>query len=86
MDESQAKDLAAKQASLALAIDELRAALSAGAVTDWAKAAAADKAKQATLDSSGKPKVWVLITVSLVLSITVMGLVMRLTGGKGKSR
>jgi len=86
MDESQAKDLAAKQASLALAVDELRAALSAGAVTDWAKAATASKAKQATLNSSGKPKVWVLITASLVLSLAVMGLAFRLAGGKGKSR
>jgi len=86
MEEAKPQDLAAMQAGLAASIDELRAALSGAALADWAKTAASAKAKEATLDSSGKPKVWVLIAASVALALVVMGLTVRLAGRKGKAK
>ena len=86
MDEPKPKDLASLQADLAAAVDELRAAVNPAALAARARAATTDKAKQAALDSSGKPKPQVLIAASLVFALLVAGLVVRLTRDKGRGQ
>jgi ElaB/YqjD/DUF883 family membrane-anchored ribosome-binding protein len=73
-----AQKLAARQASAAAAIGELRRALEPGELTKRTRQAVSTEAKQATLDAQGMPKPWVLIAVAVAVGLAVTGIVVRL--------
>ena len=86
MDESKPQDLAALQANLASAVDELRASIKPAVLAGRAKGAVTDKAKELTMNSSGKPKPWVLIAGAAICALALAGLVKRSLKGKAKAK
>ncbi|MDR1635084.1 MAG: hypothetical protein LBS27_09245 [Bifidobacteriaceae bacterium] len=76
--DSLAAGLKGQQAAAAKAVAQLKAELSPEALVALGKEKAADAARSAALEPSGRPKPWVLILVSVIWALLVGGIVLRI--------
>jgi ABC-type cobalamin transport system permease subunit len=75
--EDLAAQLKARQQAVAAAMDDLKEELKPEALAEMAKQKAAEAVRGATLDQRGRPKPWVLITVSVVVALLATGIALR---------
>ncbi|MDR2378886.1 MAG: hypothetical protein LBD70_05635 [Bifidobacteriaceae bacterium] len=75
--DSLAAALADQQAATAKAVARLRAELSPESLAALAKSKAADAAKAAALEPSGRPKTWVFVVVAAVVGLTAVAVAVR---------
>ncbi|MDR1186053.1 MAG: hypothetical protein LBK95_01130 [Bifidobacteriaceae bacterium] len=72
-----AASVAARQLAAAQAVSELRTELSPASLAALGKEKAADAVRSATLEPSGRPKPWLLVTASVAFALLVTGIVLR---------
>jgi peptidoglycan hydrolase CwlO-like protein len=69
--------LKAQQAATAEAVAALKAEFSPANLAALGRQKAADAAKRATLKPTGKPKAWVLVSLSLAVALAVTAITLR---------